>query len=58
MATATAAAVDQPLRRPVRLLPVPERPAAPERPEPAPAPAAAHDRTRPAHCRISMHFED
>ncbi|MFJ2576792.1 hypothetical protein [Kitasatospora aureofaciens] len=55
---ATAAAVDQPLRRPVRLLPVPERPAAPERPEPAPAPAAAHDRTRPAHCRIAMHFED
>ncbi|WP_030242628.1 hypothetical protein [Streptomyces sp. NRRL S-350] len=25
---------------------------------PVPVPAGAHDRGRPAHCRIAMHFED
>ncbi|MEU4297225.1 hypothetical protein AB0F92_04220 [Kitasatospora aureofaciens] len=52
----TALAVEPPLRRVVRLV---DRPA--EQPEPGlrtPEPAAAHDRSRPAHCRIAMQFED
>ncbi|MER7752239.1 hypothetical protein [Kitasatospora sp. NPDC097643] len=57
----TDTALANPLRRVVRLLPVTDRQADPEpasdRPLPLPLPLA-HDRTRPAHCRIAMQFED
>ncbi|MFD7901570.1 hypothetical protein ACFV4F_01500 [Kitasatospora sp. NPDC059722] len=57
MTTATALIdVDEPLERTIRLVPVAERP------EPAPAAPAPSEvdrsRTRPAHCRYAMHFED
>ncbi|MFJ8622933.1 hypothetical protein ACIRD3_08795 [Kitasatospora sp. NPDC093550] len=65
MTTATAVIdVDQPLERTVRLLPVAGRRDRPEPPEPVgPAGPAAEDdrdrlRTRPAHCRFAMHYED
>ncbi|WP_157881997.1 hypothetical protein [Streptomyces rubellomurinus] len=52
----TALAVEPPLLpRVVRLL---DRPAQPEPPVRIPEPERAHDRTRPAHCRIAMQFED
>ncbi|MEU8515711.1 hypothetical protein AB0C76_29650 [Kitasatospora sp. NPDC048722] len=57
MTTATALIdVDEPLERTIRLVPTTERPA------PAPAAPARSEvdpsRTRPAHCRFAMHFED
>ncbi|MFE6052902.1 hypothetical protein ACFQ6N_19265 [Kitasatospora sp. NPDC056446] len=60
MTTATALIdVDEPLGRTVRLVPATGRQDRPEPPDPAPA-AAERDRvrTRPAHCRFAMHFED
>ncbi|MEU9040962.1 MULTISPECIES: hypothetical protein [unclassified Kitasatospora] len=57
--TDTTLAVEPPLRRVVRLI---DRPADPEpparRPEPGSGAEPAHDRSRPAHCRIAMQFED
>ncbi|MEU1283199.1 hypothetical protein [Kitasatospora sp. NPDC005856] len=63
MTTATAVIdvaepVAEPLRRAVRLLPGGGRQDRREPPEPVPAPAADHARTRPAHCRFAMHYED
>ncbi|MFE7527611.1 hypothetical protein ACFU7Y_18100 [Kitasatospora sp. NPDC057542] len=54
--TDTALAVEQPLRPVMRL--VDRRAAAPQPPQRTPEPAPAHDRSRPAHCRIAMQFED
>lgn len=65
MTTATALidVDDEPLERPIRLVPVPERPApAPASATAAASAAAARDadeaRMRAVHCRIAMHFED
>lgn len=63
MTTATATAVideqvDQPPQRTVRLLPAAGRQDRREPPEPAPARAVDHARTRAAHCRYAMHYED
>ncbi|MGW2374131.1 MULTISPECIES: hypothetical protein [Kitasatospora] len=53
----TALAVEPPLRRVVRL--AGHRSAEqPETPARTSQPAPAHDRTRPAHCRVAMQFED
>ncbi|MET8622758.1 hypothetical protein ABZW30_03170 [Kitasatospora sp. NPDC004669] len=61
MTTATAVIdVDQldrlgrPLERTVRLVPATGHQDQPEPPEPA----ADHARTRPAHCRFAMHYDD
>ncbi|MER6303653.1 hypothetical protein ABT247_29425 [Kitasatospora sp. NPDC001539] len=52
----SATATEPPPRRVVRLLARPaEQPHPPARPS---EPAPAHDRGRPAHCRIAMQFED
>ncbi|WP_316519951.1 hypothetical protein [Kitasatospora brasiliensis] len=57
MTTATAVIdVDEPLERTVRLTPVAWRQDHPEPPEPSPA--ADRARTRPAHCRFAVHYED
>ncbi|MFE4520236.1 hypothetical protein ACFRMQ_39475 [Kitasatospora sp. NPDC056783] len=57
MTTATAVIdVDQPRQRTVRLAPVTSRQDRPEPPDPSPA--ADRDRTRPAHCRFALHYED
>ncbi|MGW7449539.1 hypothetical protein [Kitasatospora sp. NPDC054795] len=57
MTTVTAVIdVDEPLERMVRPVPVAWRRDSPEPPEPAPA--ADRERTRPAHCRFAMHYED
>ncbi|MGA5823097.1 hypothetical protein ACPC54_35200 [Kitasatospora sp. NPDC094028] len=58
-----ALAVEPPLRRVVRLLDRPVEPANRQdrqdhRPARTSEPAPEHDRTRPAHCRIAMQFED
>ncbi|MGW2253383.1 hypothetical protein ACWCXH_24765 [Kitasatospora sp. NPDC001660] len=61
MTTATAIIdVDEPLERAIHLVPGAGRQARPEPPEPAPAAAGAvtEARTRPAHCRLAMHYED
>ncbi|WP_188303692.1 hypothetical protein [Streptomyces sp. CBMA123] len=57
MTTATAVIdVDDPLERTIRLLPAAERHDRPEPPEPVSPVDRA--RTRPAHCRFVMHYED
>ncbi|MFE5582333.1 hypothetical protein [Kitasatospora sp. NPDC056531] len=62
MTTATAVIdvdADRPYERTIRLVPAAGRQDRPEPPSPA-AEAAAVDeaRTRPAHCRFAMHYED
>ncbi|MFD7453332.1 hypothetical protein [Kitasatospora sp. NPDC059827] len=58
MTTATALIdVDQPLGRTIRLVPAADRQDRPEPPSPAPS-AVDQARTRPAHCRFAMHYED
>ncbi|MGW3042329.1 hypothetical protein ACWC9T_20365 [Kitasatospora sp. NPDC001159] len=44
----------QPLERAIRLVPAAGLQDQPEPPEPA----TYHARTRPAHCRFAMHYED
>ncbi|MFD0409797.1 hypothetical protein [Kitasatospora sp. NPDC127116] len=57
MTTVTAVVdVDEPLERTVRPVAVAWRRDRPGPPEPAPA--ADRERTRPAHCRFAMHYED
>ncbi|MBD0673217.1 hypothetical protein [Streptomyces sp. CBMA156] len=68
MTTVTAVIdVDEMLERRVRLVPVAWRRDRPEPPEPGtaangspaePFSAADRERTRPAHCRFAMHYED
>ncbi|MET8539778.1 hypothetical protein ABZW03_03850 [Kitasatospora sp. NPDC004799] len=60
MTTVTAVIdVDEPLERTVRALPAAWRRDRRDRPEPPePAPAADRERTRPAHCRFAVHYED
>ncbi|MFH8386190.1 hypothetical protein ACH4E7_35605 [Kitasatospora sp. NPDC018058] len=57
MTTATAVIdidADRPLGRTIRLVPAVGHQDQPEPPEPA----TDHARTRPAHCRFAMHYED
>ncbi|MFJ2189141.1 hypothetical protein ACIOJE_14500 [Kitasatospora sp. NPDC087861] len=64
MNSTIATAVEQPTRRLVRLVSAAGRQDGQDRqdgaepPHPAPAATVGHDRGRPAHCRIAMHFED
>ncbi|MFJ7248129.1 hypothetical protein ACIQWA_26345 [Kitasatospora sp. NPDC098652] len=61
MTTATAVIdVDRPLGRTVRLVPALGHQDRQDRPEPPlPAPSAVdRARTRPAHCRFAVHYED
>ncbi|MFJ2866641.1 hypothetical protein [Kitasatospora sp. NPDC087314] len=67
MSSTIATAVEQPTRRLVRLVSAAgrqdrqdgqDRQDSAEPPHPAPAATVGHDRGRPAHCRIAMHFED
>ncbi|MEU4117900.1 hypothetical protein AB0F71_25845 [Kitasatospora sp. NPDC028055] len=64
MTTATAVIdVDRPLGRTIRLVPAvdhqdhQDRQDRPEPPSPAPS-ADDRARTRPAHCRFAVHYED
>ncbi|MFD5463734.1 hypothetical protein ACFWIQ_13075 [Kitasatospora sp. NPDC127059] len=60
MTTATAVIdVDavQPPARTVHLLPATDRQDRPEPPSPRPG-TVDHARTRPAHCRFALHYED
>ncbi|MEU8926189.1 hypothetical protein AB0D10_35550 [Kitasatospora sp. NPDC048545] len=59
MTTATLVIdVDRPLEPVVRLVSATGRTDRPEPPEPAPAAERDRLRTRPAHCRFAMHYED
>ncbi|MEV7770656.1 hypothetical protein [Kitasatospora sp. NPDC086791] len=59
MTTATAVIdVDRLLEPAVRLISATGRQDRPEPPEPAPAAERDRMRTRPAHCRFAMQYED
>ncbi|MFJ9454520.1 hypothetical protein ACIRST_05510 [Kitasatospora sp. NPDC101447] len=59
MTTATLLVdVDRPLERTARPVPAAGRRDRPEPPDPAPADERDRIRTRPAHCRFAMHYED